>query len=134
MERLAIAASAHHAIVTHAREAAPHECCGLLIGTRSRVESVWRARNLEDAPSRFLVDPADHFEAIRRARACGQAVVGFYHSHPVSEATPSERDLAEASYAGYIYLIASLRRDPPEARAYRFEEGRFREVDLVVWL
>jgi proteasome lid subunit RPN8/RPN11 len=115
------------AVVAHARDAAPAECCGLLLGTLDAVTESRRARNLADDPNRFLIDPGDHIDARRDARTRGIDVVGFYHSHPHSAAVPSERDLAEASYAGYLYLIVSLAEQPPAAGFYRLETSGFRE-------
>jgi proteasome lid subunit RPN8/RPN11 len=89
----------------HAAAQAPRECCGMLIGTpASLVESV-PARNLAEGNTRFLIDPRDHIEAIRHARAASLDVVGFYHSHPRSRAYPSETDIAECGYAGGVHLI-----------------------------
>jgi len=127
---MAISGSALDAILMHARDAAPLECCGLLLGSPFRISCARRARNLEVDPSRFLIDPADHFEAIRVAHRSDQAVIGFYHSHPRSSAEPSESDVAEATDAGSIYVIASLTQNPPEVRGFRLEGGRFLEIPL----
>jgi proteasome lid subunit RPN8/RPN11 len=115
------------AVVAHAREASPAECCGLLVGSPGEITSAVRAGNLSENPKRFLVDPKDHIRARRDARAAGLDVVGFYHSHPHSPAVPSERDLAEASYADCLYLIVSLAEEPPEAGFYRLATAGFRE-------
>jgi len=118
-------------MIAHAREVAPRECCGLLIGSGDRIESAHRARNLESSPARFLIDPQDHFAAIRAARAEGRQVVGVYHSHPSTAASPSPSDLAEASYPEYAYAIVSLASNPPDVRLFRLEQGAFAEVPIT---
>ncbi len=118
-------------ILAHARAEAPLECCGLLLGTPQRVDVAIAARNLLASSTRFELDPADHFGAIRRARELGVEVVGVYHSHPASAALPSPRDLAEASYPDFVYLIAGL--PEAEVKAYRLVEGNFRPVPLVTF-
>lgn len=125
-----ISQAAFDAIVAHAREAAPRECCGLLIGAGRRIESTHPSRNIDPSPARFLIDPLDHFTAIHAARAGGREVVGVYHSHPSTPARPSASDLAEACYAEYAYVIVSLASDPPEVRLFRFEAGGFIEEPL----
>jgi proteasome lid subunit RPN8/RPN11 len=49
--------------------------------------------------------------------------VGFYHSHPATQAYPSATDVAFARYwPGALQLMVSLRHDPdpgPELHAYR---------------
>ena len=118
--------------VAHAREAAPDECCGLLLGCGGEIVEAVRARNAADDPARrFLIDPADHFAALRAARERGLDVVGFYHSHPASPAEPSARDLAEFSYPGHLYLIVSLEAEPADVRLFRFTAGKFQRLSLV---
>ena len=117
-------------MVAHARDSAPNECCGLLIGVGAQIESAHRSRNIDPSPARFLIDPRDHFGAIRAARAGGREVVGVYHSHPSTPARPSASDLAEASDAEYAYVIVSLASDPPEVRLFRLEAGGFVEEPL----
>lgn len=139
-------------ILAHARAASPNECCGLLIGTADLIETSERARNLRawrfpaalrlrswmspivGVPRlRYLIDPVDHFAAIRRARASKRDVVGAYHSHPWSPPVPSRTDLAEAVYRNFLYLIVSPSPDGPlsEVRGYRLGDGNFEAVRLV---
>jgi proteasome lid subunit RPN8/RPN11 len=117
------------ALLAHARTEAPLECCGLLLGAADRVDAAVPARNLLASATRFRVDPRAHFEALGLARERGLAVVGAYHSHPASAPVPSPRDLAEASYPDFLYLIVGL----PDRllRGYRLVEGNFRAVELV---
>jgi proteasome lid subunit RPN8/RPN11 len=56
-------------LLAHARAEAPRECCGLLIGKGESVVRSLRARNLDAKATRYLIDPEDHFAAIRSARA-----------------------------------------------------------------
>ena len=44
-------------MLAHAREEAPRECCGLLVGKGDAVERSVRARNLDARPTRYLIDP-----------------------------------------------------------------------------
>jgi proteasome lid subunit RPN8/RPN11 len=123
--------SAIDTIAAHAREAAPAECCGVLIGRAGEIVEAVRTRNAADRPTRFLIEPRDHFEAIRMARARRLEVVGYYHSHPHSAAQPSETDVAEANYPDQLSLIVSLAADPPELRLYRFDGRNFLEEPFV---
>jgi len=109
-------------MLTHARDDAPRECCGLLIGKGGSVVRSVRARNLDTKATRYLIDPEDHFAAIRAARAEGLDVVGAYHSHPSSAAIPSPTDIAEAnSGSDFLYVIVSLVNE--DVRAYRIDSG-----------
>ena len=121
------------AMVAHARQALPDECCGLLIGAGDRVEEAVPARNAVSSPTRYEIDPVDHFAAIRRVRREGRAIVGAYHSHPASAAIPSPTDIDQAYDGELVYVIVSL-RDPAHAdvRGYRIVNGFVTEVPLVV--
>lgn len=111
-------------MLAHARDEAPRECCGLLVGRQGSVVRSVRARNLDAITTRYLIDPEDHFAAIRAARADGFEVVGAYHSHPSSAPVPSPTDVAEAnSGSDFLYVIVSLVND--EVQAYRIAEGEF---------
>jgi proteasome lid subunit RPN8/RPN11 len=111
-------------VLAHARDEAPNECCGLLIGNRVTIEGSVRARNREASPTRYLIDPEDHFAAIHAARAAGKRVVGAYHSHPASAPQPSESDIAEARWGSdFVYVIVSLKSPEAEIFAYRLKHG-----------
>ena len=119
------------AIVAHARSAAPDECCGLLLGTADTISEARPARNIAaDVRRRYLIDPVDHLAAIREARQRSLEVVGAYHSHPRSGAMPSATDAAEA-FGAFLFVIVGLQAEPPEIRAWTWEEGNFTAVPLV---
>jgi proteasome lid subunit RPN8/RPN11 len=111
-------------MLAHAREEAPRECCGLLVGRAESVVRSVRARNLDPTATRYLIDPEDHFAAIRAARGERLEVVGAYHSHPSSAPVPSPTDVAEANNGSdFLYVIVSLVDD--EVKAYRIAGGEF---------
>jgi proteasome lid subunit RPN8/RPN11 len=120
------------AVVDHARREAPLECCGLLLGADDDVLESWLARNLRGSRTAYLVDPEDHFAAIRKARAAGLLVVGGYHSHPRSLPVPSATDIAEATDPEFLYLIVSLAAAEPKMAAYRIRDGGFREIAIEI--
>ena len=124
--------SAIDAIVAHAQETAPHECCGLLVGAGDRIDQAIRARNLERGPARYRIDPRDHIALMKRLRGSDRDVIGAYHSHPRSSAAPSASDVAEAFYPDFVYLIVSLMTaNQPECRAWRLRDGAAEEIALL---
>jgi proteasome lid subunit RPN8/RPN11 len=124
--------SAVDAIVAHAQETAPDECCGLLVGAGDRIDQAIRARNLERGPARYRIDPRDHIALMKRLRGSDRDVIGAYHSHPRSSAAPSASDVAEAFYPDFVYLIVSLMTaNQPECRAWRLRDGAAEEIALL---
>ena len=118
-------------MVAHAREDAPDECCGLLVGTADRIDEAVRTASLERSPNRYQVDPATHFALIRRLRGTDRIIVGAYHSHPRHAAEPSRSDIGEAYDPELVYVIVSLASVEPEVRAWRIREGVAFEVRVV---
>jgi proteasome lid subunit RPN8/RPN11 len=128
---LRLPAEVRDALIAHAQREAPNECCGLLIGKGNVVSAAHPARNKVPSHTRFTINPADHFVAIRKARAAGLDVIGAYHSHPASPAVPSASDLAEASQGAPLMLIVSLAPPAPIVRAFMLESTGSREVRIV---
>jgi proteasome lid subunit RPN8/RPN11 len=126
-----VAAVVLDAVVAHAREAAPAECCGLLVGHSGEIVDALPTRNIAGNPLRFVIDPRDHIDGRREARRRGLEVVGFYHSHPHSPAEPSETDVAEATYPDHVYLIVSLAADPPQVALFRLDQAALVPVAIT---
>jgi proteasome lid subunit RPN8/RPN11 len=116
------------AIRTHAAAEAPREACGLLFGGAERIDGAMAAANVTDDPRRrFEIDPAALFAAIRAERAGGPRIAGYYHSHPVGRAEPSETDRASAAADGRLWLIVAGQ----EVTAWRAVAGGFEKVKYV---
>lgn len=106
-------------LLARARESAPREACGLLLGRRTpeafEIEALAELRNVALTATAFELEPSDVLEIERAALASGREVVGAWHSHVLAAAEPSARDLAHPPYA--LALIVSLRDG--DVRAWR---------------
>jgi proteasome lid subunit RPN8/RPN11 len=134
-------------VIAHAQREAPNECCGLLLGTDEEIDEAVRARNALQSPTRFYLDPADHFEAIRLARRTNRLVRGSYHSHPKGPPHPSPTDVELLGDPDMLVIIVSLARSAdggPETGAprtwrgpsasigvFRWTDGNFARIDFV---
>jgi proteasome lid subunit RPN8/RPN11 len=114
-------------LVSHAREAAPKECCGYGHGTNGQVEAVRRSTNVRDSRYGYELD-GPSLLAANELDDEGHEVF-IYHSHPRSSAEPSQTDINLASYPHWLYLIVSL-VDEPVVRAWRIVEGRVHEEPI----
>jgi proteasome lid subunit RPN8/RPN11 len=120
-------------IVAHAREEAPNECCGLIAGADGRAGRVFRARNSEASPFRYVVDAQDQIRIMGEIEDAGEELVGIYHSHTRSAAYPSQTDVNLADgWPDPVYLICSLAAGEPEVRAFSIRDGSIEEVELAV--
>lgn len=164
-------------IAREGAEGYPDEICGFLIGrvsfgvkTVNRLQPIpndWAASGAAFALSesdfasgsmrrRFAISPADFYQADKAARASGEDILGFYHSHPDSSAVPSNYDLRRAQeiFSGYSYVILAVPGGVPaeitawtlteDAAAFRAETMRTAEdnetdatfskgVDRILW-
>jgi proteasome lid subunit RPN8/RPN11 len=135
---LILSAEAWAAVTDHALRCVPEECCGVLAGshdgdTHSAVFAIPCANaHAGDRTRHFLIDPADQARAQRGVRDLGLEIIGFYHSHPASEARFSPSDLEQA-WPWVSNLVVSLQGGAvPEARSYRVEAGRAAEEEVLL--
>jgi desampylase len=104
--KLALSRRQRQQLMDWATEAAPEECCGLLFGENGAVARMERVANVAADPTRhFELDPKVLIAAEKAARAGGTSILGYFHSHPSGDCTPSATDAAQAAADGRIWLI-----------------------------
>lgn len=119
------------AMIRHAKEAFPLECCGLLAGSLGRIDRVIRCSNELQSDKAFSIPAVELFSAQRSIREKGKELLGIYHSHPRSEAVPSPRDLAEFHYPRVGCWIISLQGGEAVVRCFKLEGNSFQEVSFI---
>jgi [CysO sulfur-carrier protein]-S-L-cysteine hydrolase len=116
-------------MVAHADETAPNECCGYLCITEGTVEAVYRAQNLRNSPYGYELDGPSLLAANELDEQGYE--VSIYHSHPRSEAEPSQTDINLAYYPHWRYVIITLKGEP-HIRAWRIADGDVTEEEVIV--
>ena len=124
-------------IISHAREAAPNECCGLIGGTNNgQTQTIYRTKNIAaDRSVSYEAAPDDLFAAQRAMRDRGEELLAIYHSHPrSSDPQPSATDVRLAYYPAAVYLIVGLGNSEPCLRAFRISEseGRWEPAEFRI--
>jgi [CysO sulfur-carrier protein]-S-L-cysteine hydrolase len=120
-------------MVEHAREELPNEACGLLASREGVVQKVYRTRNVEVSPVRYNMDPQEQLRAMLDMDDSGWDLGGIFHSHPSTQAYPSQTDLGLAFYPDALYIIISLAdQQKPDVRSYRIVDGRISEEPLEI--
>ena len=99
-------------LVSQARQDAPNETCGYLLGTSGPdgdivTEHYWM-ENIDHSPEHFSFAPKDQFAALRYTRSKGLKILANWHSHPASPSRPSQEDLRLANDPTIRYAILSL--------------------------
>lgn len=117
--------------------ACPEEQCGLLRGRGRRVTQAVACANVSPTPrDRFEIDPVALIAAHRAARRRGGLeLLGYFHTHPRSDANPSRADADGALPDGMFWLIAA----PGALRLWRAVangavQSRFDPVDYAMMI
>jgi integrative and conjugative element protein (TIGR02256 family) len=136
-------------LIEQARDAAPNETGGMLVGWAVATEIVVTQ---VIAPGPDAIFARDHFEPdgrwqngqlarIYRASDFTVTYLGDWHSHPRGPGRPSRRDRETAAAVSAdtdarapepLTLLVSGRRGRWRARPYRFASGRLRRTHLAV--
>lgn len=99
------------AMEAHAREAAPQEAVGAVLGTAERAVRYAPLQNRSGTPGvAFSVDPLELVRVDGAARDQGLRVLGLFHSHPGGRPEPSGID-RDQSWPGFACWIGALRED-----------------------
>jgi proteasome lid subunit RPN8/RPN11 len=130
-EPTTLPARAYAAIVAHSRAGKPEEVCGILRGVGLAAYAAIPGRNIAaERIENYEVDPQTLLRQFEFEDA-GEAMMGIYHSHPVSVAYPSATDAWNAHYPDALYFICSLEHDDaPVVRAFRMTP-HFLELDYA---
>ena len=123
-------------IVKFCREQYPIEACGLLGGKIENgvkiVESVYFARNIAQSESRFDIEAKEQYEIIKKMRAKNEVLLGNFHSHPKTPARPSAEDRELMLDPNLVYVIFSLKDNPPTFKGFKVSRGEVSEEEITV--
>jgi [CysO sulfur-carrier protein]-S-L-cysteine hydrolase len=125
------------AIVAHAKETVPAECCGLIGGRgKFQADSVYRLRNVTSNPQiAYEAAPEELFAAQRQMRERGEELLAIYHSHPrAADPRPSETDVRLAFYPSATYFIVGLGGSDAVVSAFKISEKdqQWQQVEYVI--
>jgi proteasome lid subunit RPN8/RPN11 len=79
------------------------------------------------------MDAPQQISAMKKMRDRGQELFAIVHSHPTSNASPSQLDIEESSYKDVLYIIISLNtKGVLEMRAYTQQANSMQEIELIL--
>ena len=83
-------------LAKHAESEKPYESCAILVGNETdenwTVKEVVLTENTAKSRVTFTISPEKEFEVDQNAKESNMEIVCIFHSHPESEAQPSETD------------------------------------------
>lgn len=132
-----ITKNAYEQLIDICRNALPIEACGLVAISpgSSSIDIVIPIRNVHDQPGdSFSFDPKEWTASYYDMQHKRQQLVGFFHSHPHTEAVPSNRDSsgflpsAQLSY----WIISLMNKEAPQVQPYLLVDGAFQQLNLII--
>lgn len=111
-------------IVAHCRHEYPHEACGIVAGAGGIARRVYPLANVSPDPlRRYLIDAKEQKAVVQTMRAVGETPMAVFHSHPRTDAHPSDVDIDMAYDPQLTHIIVSLAGPEPEVRAFRIDRA-----------
>ncbi|PAF44235.1 M67 family metallopeptidase [Helicobacter sp. 11S02596-1] len=106
-------------LIAYAQSCYPKECCGYFLGKQNtqtlqnNVKEIFKVKNIHQNPEHFFTFcPNDQIKALQKAKKQDLDIIGIFHSHPFSQAYPSEEDLKYIDDDTKSYCIISLENQP----------------------
>jgi len=98
-------------LLNHASKYNPNESCAILFGKiegeKSVVKDVFLADNIDDSPVNFSISSEELLKAYKMAEEKNLDIVGIFHSHPKSDAYPSNTDKKFMEVNQVVWVIFS---------------------------
>ena len=133
METITITEAQKQILSNHAESENPNEACAIIFGTRREenfsVEKIFLTENTEKSPVNFTISAEQILEADKIERDSSLKIIGIFHSHPNSQAFPSETDKKFMDLNPVIWIIYS--GVSKEFKAFRLESA-IKEVRLEI--
>jgi len=92
LQKIILSQSDKKILTEHAENEEPNESCAILFGKDSLVSEVFLTKNIEESPVNFTISNEQLIEGYKIAEEKRVEVIGVFHSHPNSDAYPSNTD------------------------------------------
>lgn len=131
LTQLSIARPVYHRMIEHLRRWLPDEGCGILAGKKGLVSQIYPGTNTEYSPTRYSMDPSEIIRALRDVDQRELDVMAIFHSHPTTQAYPSQSDRDLLYDPDVIVVIVSFAENEAVARAFDLKD-EITELPIVV--
>ncbi|HEY5735156.1 MAG TPA: M67 family metallopeptidase [Nitrosopumilus sp.] len=92
MQKINLSESNKKILAEFSENQKPNESCALLFGKDDTVLDLFLTKNIERSPVNFTISNKQLIEGYKMAEEKKMDVIGIFHSHPDSEAYPSNTD------------------------------------------
>lgn len=92
MHKIILKQSDKKILAQYSENQKPNEACAILFGKGDEVLDIFLTDNIEESPVNFTISNEQLIEAYKIAEDQNVEIVGIFHSHPNSDAFPSNTD------------------------------------------
>ena len=111
LQKIIISESQKKILADHAVNEKPNESCAILFGTidgqKTKVKEIFLTKNIDESPVNFTISNEQLIKCYKTAEEKEMEVVGIFHSHPNSEAYPSDTDKKFMDSNPVVWVIYS---------------------------
>ena len=120
-------------LAKHAEAEKPYESCAILVGNETdenwTVKEVVLTENTTKSRVMFTISPDKEFEVDQNAKKSNMEIVCIFHSHPESEARPSETDKKFMRVNPFPWIIYSgLTR---EMNCFILQDENVKQISII---
>lgn len=120
-------------MVIQAKAEAPIEACGILAGSDSKVEKLYKMTNTDKSTDHFMMEPSEQFKVVKDIRSADLEMLAIYHSHPESPARPSTEDIRLGLTPDVTHVIVSIQNlAKPEVKGFKIEDGNVTAMPVKI--
>ena len=107
MQKIILKQSDKKILSQYSENQKPKESCALLFGKDNQVLDIFLTENIEESPVNFTISNEQLIEGYKIAEEKKMDVIGIFHSHPNSDAFPSNTDKKFMENNPYVWIIYS---------------------------
>ena len=107
MQKIKLTESDKKILSEYSENQKPNESCAILFGKDDQVLDLFLTENIEKSPVNFTISNKQLIEAYKIAEEKKMEVVGIFHSHPGSDAYPSDTDKKFMQSNPVVWIIYS---------------------------
>ena len=120
-------------LARYAEAEKPYESCAILVGNETdenwTVKEVVLTENTAKSKVTFTISPDKEFEVDQKAKKSNMEIVCIFHSHPESEAQPSETDKKFMRVNPFPWIIYS--GTTKEMNCFILEDENVKQISII---
>ena len=120
-------------LTKYAESEKPYESCAILVGNETdenwTVKELVLTENTAKSEVTFTISPDKEFEVDQKAKESNMEIVCIFHSHPESEAYPSETDKKFMRVNPFPWIIYSGKTE--EMKCFILEDENVKQISII---